>query len=818
MKFHKKNQVNDNAYNQLDASSSYKTGITLGTQKGETSHSILLLCLVRAFLVFLGAFGTVGFYLAGFQIPCNYFILGIVLFLTSLYCGLLYYNKWTMNIGYIILLLLFLFPALALKTYISSGFAAIRNITYDVIDEIYILPSIRHYAEYVPDRTLAITICTCFLGAFLCMLLNCMISGYMSFLFAFFITFPLIQIPLYFDQTPGMIWFALIAVCWLTLLVLKKSNAYRTKGTAKLNAKGLLQNSGIAASFVIVISLLVMLVTPKGIFHTPDAWNTWKQKTDQYIRNYMIVGFSSFFNKYDSAGGISGGQLGGISSVRPDFETDLKVRFTPYSSEPLYLKAYTGIEYTRNQWINTGATLKSVQKQYNEDAQKYYDSADFHRDKTFFYKEKTVLEENKKKGSNGLSGKMEITNVGAVGIYLYLPYYPYLKNDFQQWALSSDILVGKSSFNIPYEITYFPYVQPVHASKEAFSAVKMYEEENLWQYTSVPDELNSVLGTICTEAGFHGTQEEIIQQMQNYFLDNYKYTMSPGLTPQKSDAVIYFLTKSRKGFCVHFASSATLLLRAMGIPARYVEGYTIPYSKVLDSDLVAGEKYEDWFSGNTELGKTAVVEVDVNDSYAHAWVEVFQEDFGWVPVDFTPPGEGINNESGSFWSFFSSLFRNDSSSQVSDFDSSSQSLTTMRPGTKAFLIVLIIGFTFLPLLVLFVKIMLQKLHWRKKLTEREYRTRIMNQYDFINHYLKLAKFTEQPTNLHSFNEILLKEQLSVPYEIIGNWIQLVEKVSFSQEPLTSDELEKCAECYLLIQSGLHKKLSVWKRFYVFLKI
>ena len=37
----------------------------------------------------------------------------------------------------------------------------------------------------------------------------------------------------------------------------------------------------------------------------------------------------------------------------------------------------------------------------------------------------------------------------------------------------------------------------------------------------------------------------------------------------------YFLTENKKGYCMHFASAGVLLLRAAGVPARYVEGYVV---------------------------------------------------------------------------------------------------------------------------------------------------------------------------------------------------------------------------------------------------
>lgn len=94
-------------------------------------------------------------------------------------------------------------------------------------------------------------------------------------------------------------------------------------------------------------------------------------------------------------------------------------------------------------------------------------------------------------------------------------------------------------------------------------------------------------------------------------LAEYDLTASP--PPDGSDYVLYFLNESRRGYCMQFASAGTLMLRAMGIPARYVSGFTA-----------------DSKGGVTE----------VPDSSAHAWVEVYLDGYGWYPVEMTP-GYGL---------------------------------------------------------------------------------------------------------------------------------------------------------------------------------
>ncbi len=95
-----------------------------------------------------------------------------------------------------------------------------------------------------------------------------------------------------------------------------------------------------------------------------------------------------------------------------------------------------------------------------------------------------------------------------------------------------------------------------------------------------------------------------------------EYDLDVPYLPEGEDFVDWFLTESHRGYCVHYASAGTLLLRLAGVPARYVEGYT--------AEIPAH-------------GSAAV-----EDSAAHAWVEIYLDGYGWYPVDMTPPaGTGL---------------------------------------------------------------------------------------------------------------------------------------------------------------------------------
>lgn len=85
--------------------------------------------------------------------------------------------------------------------------------------------------------------------------------------------------------------------------------------------------------------------------------------------------------------------------------------------------------------------------------------------------------------------------------------------------------------------------------------------------------------------------------------------------PEGQDPLQWFLTTSRTGNQMLYASVAVEAFRAHGIPARYVEGYYLGASKIQDSK-----------NG----------EVSITGENAHAWVEVYFDGVGWKAVDVTP--------------------------------------------------------------------------------------------------------------------------------------------------------------------------------------
>lgn len=107
-----------------------------------------------------------------------------------------------------------------------------------------------------------------------------------------------------------------------------------------------------------------------------------------------------------------------------------------------------------------------------------------------------------------------------------------------------------------------------------------------------------------------GSDQALIDRAMQFFnTEEFVYTYNP--EPLGRHEVDEFLLETRRGFCEHYASAFTFLMRAAGIPARVVTGYQGGYYNRLGDYLL------------------------VRQSDAHAWSEVWLEDRGWVRVDPT---------------------------------------------------------------------------------------------------------------------------------------------------------------------------------------
>ena len=119
--------------------------------------------------------------------------------------------------------------------------------------------------------------------------------------------------------------------------------------------------------------------------------------------------------------------------------------------------------------------------------------------------------------------------------------------------------------------------------------------------------------------------------IESYLQAKYGYSLDLRDDPGP-DPLAHFLFVRRAGHCEYFASTMTVMLRSVGVPARYVNGFLPGAYNDLGGDYV------------------------VRASDAHSWVEVYFPGYGWITFDPTPPatdsGEPWYERLADYWDWF----------------------------------------------------------------------------------------------------------------------------------------------------------------------
>ena len=199
------------------------------------------------------------------------------------------------------------------------------------------------------------------------------------------------------------------------------------------------------------------------------------------------------------------------------------------------------------------------------------------------------------------AGRLSIITYGVRDV-LYVPYYATDRITLSDGALENGQNIQQYS--------YYLSRNDAGSSETPGSA-----------YTKLPEQTRQWAEQLAGEITRGSTSHrEAVLEIQNYVRNSAVYDLSTlRMDPQREDFARWFLEESETGYCVHFATAATVLLRASGIPARYVEGYMV----------------------TCEAGTDVVV----TNRHAHAWAEYYDSVSGtWRILEATPVDPGEDTE------------------------------------------------------------------------------------------------------------------------------------------------------------------------------
>ena len=185
---------------------------------------------------------------------------------------------------------------------------------------------------------------------------------------------------------------------------------------------------------------------------------------------------------------------------------------------------------------------------------------------------------------------------------LYLP--GYLNRDYR--------LTDGNLKNTGLQTEYQWSVSKLGMDPSAFVSSYVEDYSDVKQYLELPEATHEWADAyVLPFIGGHSA--ETVQAIVDHVGNSARYSLNTRrMDDSCGDFAQWFLEDSDTGYCVHFATAATVLLRAAGIPARYVTGYMV----------------------TCEAGETVIVESD----RAHAWVEYFDPIArAWIIAEPTPP-------------------------------------------------------------------------------------------------------------------------------------------------------------------------------------
>lgn len=424
----------------------------------------------------------------------------------------------------------------------------------------------------------------------------------MNIMIWFFVIIPIFEPMVFFNQLPSLWAFAMLIVAGVMALVLSNLKSSLVKDVKDIRNVGSANVSAIIIATTVGLFLIIVL-----LLVNPNGYNTFLDNIpgrDNAKTAITETLSPSFEEKTPPQGGITGGDFSKTDQFSFTGETALVVEADKLLGN-LYIRGFVGGDYTSKGWKETdlGAD-KSVDiiKLDNMELSNL-----FHAQKRNL---KITLGEAAEEGHN------------------YEPYFVLNKkgDSFEYLEVAN---YDNNLFLLSKEAIYNSLLNSMTLSKgqidkemldKCFSNEEEYYKKVKSKYLDVPKSAKAISEEYGAKASNFSNIENAIKYVMGDLSSRANYTLSPGATPENKDFVTYFLYENQKGYCTHFASTAVLIFRSMGIPARYVEGYVVNASDYTSGMQTKDDKYL----------------INVKDTASHAWCEVYLEGCGWMPVEVTP--------------------------------------------------------------------------------------------------------------------------------------------------------------------------------------
>lgn len=531
--------------------------------------------LLISFMVFICCKSSVGFWYEG---TINYYILFASIFLTMVFCMAAHYTKYAL-LG---LILLFILPKpLNIVWLIKEIVLVLPGIMQDLYESGYILAV---YHDYFVGIAIILAVLLTIICYFIAVRWKktaiLIIAGAAMYATYFYYTEENLKFSCSFFMSCGIMLYAF--------------NSYIKK--KKYVDKDESISSGSYMLGWLPSILIIMTIT---MFISPYMPKPVKLKSMSKLEN--IINNISFEMDAFSARNILGGGSGYFGLSSTGFQQDKK-----RLGGPVRLNGTPVFTVSSDDKINGMHMRGLVKAYYTGDVWELNDPKDeYEADKDLGFIPPLNTSSREKK----ITITYKVKGISTIFNALY-PLSINIDSDIingdKNMQLSSPDSIKK---NEGYSITIKEYSWD---KDSLINAQVDSSKDELKQYLDLPGNISQRVYQLADEITYRYDKPYLkASAIERYLKGNYPYSLETSKLPENAEFVDHFLFEEKKGSCTYYATAMAVICRIEGLPARYIEGFVVP-------------------SGNAKEG------IDILNSDAHAWVEVYFDDIGWITFDPTP--------------------------------------------------------------------------------------------------------------------------------------------------------------------------------------
>ncbi len=468
----------------------------------------------------------------------------------------------------------------------------------------------------------------------LCTFVSYFIIVKTSFIAIFLLTFPFFEIGAAFGAVPKLFYFSMMVATWAAVLTISrvsnsKSKVKKAGGKKKKTRDGAPKGRFASSAVVIALAVICLFSVISGILNIIDFSRSKDiDKLRKDTKNYATDVYDYMTGK-DRDGSLKEGKLLEVDDRnikdRHYFSVETSILWT---NKNIRFKGYTASVYNNNEWGQL--------KNYDE----YKDL--FEKIEKNEYKIAAINGELLQSYSGRHAyeySKIRIYDLRRVKNYAFQTYSSIFDDKFSPYK--NDLGVAPKN-KLDYSYTTYLGLSNIYDITKS----ELYKDRTvsqIWEEYGefVNKEYSSSYVAPAVQAltdSFGATsRNQLIDEVRAYLKENTKYSHKFNKCPKNKDFVEYFLFDEKRGYSTHYATAAAVMLQSQGYPVRYVEGYLLPMNA----------------ANNSYINEDGNLIFDVTDKYAHAWIEIYDSTYGWIPVEVTP----------GYWS---GLFEDELQQQIND--------------------------------------------------------------------------------------------------------------------------------------------------------